>query len=94
MAGAHPSSGHGHGDAHGGAHTHPAPSVPKTVRDEAADTPLWVPALGLALFALLGLYVVTKIALRADADAAAAAAAAEAAPREAEGGAEDRGAGD
>jgi hypothetical protein len=62
-----------HHDDHD-AHPHPAPSVPLTVKDEAGDTPTWVPVVGLALLALLGLFVVYRAA-NPSGDAANAAAA-------------------
>ncbi|MBK8169802.1 MAG: hypothetical protein IPK60_05610 [Sandaracinaceae bacterium] len=47
--GAHPADAHPH-DAH------PAPGVPTTIRDEAANTPSWVPWVGIGfLVAFLGL---------------------------------------
>ena len=55
-------------------HPHPAPSVPKTVKDEAGDTPTWIPLVGLALLAVLAFFVVYRAANPStDADAAAAA---------------------
>ncbi len=38
---------------------HPHRPLP-TIVDEAVDTPLWVPAAGLALFVLLALFVVFR----------------------------------
>ena len=42
-------------------HKHAAPSLPEVV-DEAADTPAWVPALGLGLFALIALVFAMRLA--------------------------------
>lgn len=71
-------------------HSH-TPGLPE-IHDEAADTPMWIPMLGLALFALLALFLIVRAAV-ADAsaeleattgeEAAAAEAPAEAAPAEA-----------
>ena len=61
----------------------PAPGLP-AIADEAEDTPMWVPALGLALFVLVALYLVIGAAFE-DVDAEQAvdeAPAAEAAPAE------------
>jgi len=57
-----------------------APTLPEP-RDEAAPTPLWMPALGAVLVALLSLWVVFQ--LRAAEQAAAEAAKAEQAGAEA-----------
>ena len=38
-----------------------APSLPKVV-DEAPDTPSWVPALGLGLFALIAIALAIRLA--------------------------------
>ena len=59
-------------------HKH-APGLPEVV-DEAADTPAWVPALGLGLFALAAIAVAIRLAWvdanpPADPGAAQAAAA-------------------
>lgn len=40
-------------------HGHEAPGLPE-IRDEAADTPLWVPVLGLSLLVLLALVFVVR----------------------------------
>lgn len=42
--------------------THPHPPMP-AVHDEAADTPAWVPASGLALLIVMVLFVVMRAAL-------------------------------
>jgi hypothetical protein len=42
-------------------HDKHGPSLPKIV-DEAADTPTWVPALGLGLFALITVFVAIRLA--------------------------------
>ena len=42
--------------------THPHPPMP-AVTDEAADTPTWVPLSGLALFVVLVLFVMVRMAL-------------------------------
>lgn len=44
------------------------PGLPE-IRDEAADTPMWIPALGLALFVLATVWLVISAAF-ADVDAA------------------------
>jgi hypothetical protein len=69
-------------------HAHGLPEI----HDEAADTPMWVPVLGLALFAFLALFLIVRAAID-DAsaelnvvtgeDAPAEEAPAEAAPAEA-----------
>ena len=43
---------------------HDEPDVPgfPTIQDEAADTPMWVPAMGLALLALMVLMLVYRVA--------------------------------
>ena len=61
-----------HGEHHG-----PHPVLPP-VHDEAADTPLWVPITGIALFVLLGFFVALRGAMGegdgAEADGSAPAA--------------------
>jgi hypothetical protein len=57
MSGVHDSHAH---DEH--AEVHPHPPIP-TVTDEAADTPMWVPFAGLALFLVLALYVAIRSAI-------------------------------
>jgi hypothetical protein len=42
-------------------HKHAGPSLPEVI-DEAADTPNWVPALGLGLFALISLVFAARLA--------------------------------
>jgi hypothetical protein len=42
-------------------HPKSAPTLPKVV-DEAGDTPGWVPALGVGLFALAALLIVVRFA--------------------------------
>jgi hypothetical protein len=42
-------------------HANTPPTLP-TVVDEAGDSPTWVPVLGLALFALVGLLVAIRLA--------------------------------
>lgn len=49
--------------------THEPPGLPKVV-DEAADTPPWVPKLGLALLAAVVLYVVAMRVIEPASDAA------------------------
>lgn len=81
MAGSHDSHA---ADEHVEAHPHPA--IP-TITDEAADTPMWVPIAGLALFLVLALFVAIRSAMgpaeepapapEAPAEAAAEAPAAE-----------------
>jgi hypothetical protein len=41
---------------------HTRPGEPPEVRDEAADTPLWVPAVGLALLILGAVFLVWQSA--------------------------------
>lgn len=48
-----------HDDVHDG--PQPPPGLPE-IQDEAADTPMWVPALGLGLFVLVALYLVISSA--------------------------------
>ncbi|HET6336428.1 MAG TPA: hypothetical protein VFG30_24565 [Polyangiales bacterium] len=61
-------------------HDKHGPSLPE-IKDEAADTPAWVPALGLGLFALITIVVAIRLAwveanpVAVDAGAAQAAAA-------------------
>jgi hypothetical protein len=61
-------------------HDKHGPRLPE-IKDEAADTPGWVPALGLGLFALITIFVAIRVAwveanpVSADAAAAQAAAA-------------------
>lgn len=55
-------------------HAHAAPTVPTTVKDEAGDTPSWIPMVGLALLAVLGLFVVYRVANPSNATDGAAAA--------------------
>lgn len=75
MAGGHDSHAH---DEHDGA-AHPHPPLP-TITDEAADTPMWVPIAGLALFLVLALFVAVRSAMAPadDAPPADEAAAADA----------------
>ncbi|MCU0671264.1 MAG: hypothetical protein MUE69_00580 [Myxococcota bacterium] len=71
---------------------HHAPGLPE-IHDEAADTPMWLPMLGLAIFAIVALFLITRAAIEdasaeldatgaveAPADEAAPAAPAEAEP--------------
>lgn len=64
---------------------HDEPDVPglPEIQDEAADTPMWVPALGLALLAAFVLSFVLRAAI-AESDETVADEAAEAAEPEAE----------
>ena len=61
-------------------HDKHGPSLPE-IKDEAPDTPAWVPALGLGLFALITIFVAIRLAwveanpVAEDAGAAQAAAA-------------------
>ena len=66
------------------AHDKHAPSLPQVV-DEAPDTPAWVPALGLGLFALVSLIVAIQLAW-ADANPAAGDAGAQQASANLDGG--------
>ncbi len=43
-------------------HAHAAPTVPMTVKDEAGDTPAWIPMVGLVLLAVLSFFVVYRMA--------------------------------
>lgn len=58
MAGGHDS--HAHDDHSGEAHPHPP--LP-TITDEAADTPMWVPVAGVAIFLVLALFVAVRSAM-------------------------------
>ena len=42
-------------------HDQHAPRLPE-IKDEAADTPAWVPALGLGLFALIAIVIAVRLA--------------------------------
>jgi hypothetical protein len=76
MAGGHES----HGQQEHGGEVHQHPPLP-TITDEAADTPLWVPVAGLALFLVLALFVALRSAMAPTEEAAPEVeAAAEAAP--------------
>ncbi|MBX7192954.1 MAG: hypothetical protein K1X94_12890 [Sandaracinaceae bacterium] len=59
MSGGHDS--HAAHDDHDG-EVHPHPPLP-TITDEAADTPMWVPLTGLALFLVLALFVALRSAM-------------------------------
>ena len=52
-------------------HANTPPTVPKSIADEAGETPNWVPALGFALFAIFALVFAVQYARR-DAQAAGA----------------------
>jgi hypothetical protein len=41
---------------------HHAPGLPE-IHDEAADTPMWLPMLGLAIFAIVALFLITRAAV-------------------------------
>ena len=41
---------------------HHAPGLPE-IHDEAADTPMWLPLLGLTLFALVALFLIVRAAV-------------------------------
>jgi hypothetical protein len=59
---------------------HHAPGLPE-IHDEAADTPMWLPMLGLAIFAIVALFLITRAAIEdasAELDATAEEAPAEA----------------
>lgn len=63
---------------------HHQPGELPEIRDEAADTPMWVPGIGLALLILAALFIVWQSAsARLDAEATEAVEA----PADAEGGA-------
>ncbi|MEM6959933.1 MAG: hypothetical protein AAF645_29905, partial [Myxococcota bacterium] len=52
-----------------------APGLPE-IQDEAAKTPMWVPALGLGIFMALALWLIVGTVIdQANADAAASEAA-------------------
>ena len=51
---------------------HHTPGEPPSVRDEAADSPVWLPALGLVLLLLGAVFVVWQSAIT-DAEVAEAA---------------------
>jgi hypothetical protein len=54
-------------------HANTPPTVPRTIADEAGDTPNWVPALGFALFALIAVVFAVQYArLGSDAQPTAA----------------------
>jgi len=60
---------------------HSTPGEPPPVRDEAADSPLWLPALGLTLLLLGAIFIVWRSsATELDAGDAAAEETAEEAP--------------
>lgn len=67
-----------HGEDHASSdagHAHPPPGLPE-VKDEAGDTPSWVPKLGIfVVLGLVGLLVYAFAPLRAPANDAPAAAA-------------------
>jgi hypothetical protein len=65
---------HGEDHAHGeAAHAHPPPGLPE-VKDEAGDTPSWVPKLGVVVvLGLLGLLAYALVPLQAPASDAPAA---------------------
>ncbi len=51
---------------------HPAPTVPDKVQDEAADSPAWLPFLGLGLVALFAIgLAVSSVRARVNAEEAA-----------------------
>lgn len=57
------------------AHSHHTPGEPPAIRDEAADTPMWLPMLGIALLLLFAAYAVySAVSERQAADEAAEAA--------------------
>lgn len=65
---------HDDSSGHDAGHAHPPPGIP-TVKDEAGDTPPWVPKLGVALgLALLVFAVFLAAQARRTADEAAPAA--------------------
>lgn len=55
---------------------HHRPGEPPPIRDEAADTPFWLPVLGLCLLVLGALFVIWQSATAHDEAATAAPAAA------------------
>ncbi|MDQ3031319.1 MAG: hypothetical protein M3Y87_02805 [Myxococcota bacterium] len=69
------------GDAASAAHDSPSehPSLPP-VHDEAPDTPMWLPALGLALLAFFAVYGLLRSASSSDAELPESATAVEVAP--------------
>lgn len=42
---------------------HELTSVPATIRDEAGETPMWVPIVGLVLLALVGVSFAIRTAI-------------------------------
>lgn len=59
---------------------HDTPGEPPEIRDEAADSPMWLPALGLTLLLIGALFIIWRGASGDDAAGEEAAAAEEAAP--------------
>lgn len=66
-------------------HSHDEPDVPglPQIQDEAADTPMWLPATGLALLAVMVLMLVYHVSKGPETEAAEGDVAAEAAGEEA-----------
>lgn len=62
-------------------HSHDEPDVPglPQIQDEAADTPMWLPATGLALLAVMVLMLVYHVSKGPEAEATEGDVAAEAA---------------
>ena len=67
-------------DHHDG-EAHPHPALPP-VTDEAPDSPMWLPAAGLALLTILVLFAMFRAASNADEVVEGEAAAVEVAPAE------------
>ena len=65
-------------------HAHDEPDVPglPQIQDEAADTPMWLPATGLALLAILVLMLVYHVSKGPETEATEGDVAAEAAGEE------------
>ena len=65
---------HGEDSSHESGHAHPPPGIPE-VKDEAGDTPPWVPKLGVLLGVVVAALIALSIVLeqRAESDDAPAA---------------------
>lgn len=69
------------GDASSVAHDSPSAHPPlPPVHDEAPDTPMWLPVLGLALLGIFAVYGLLRSASSSDAEVPEGAPAAEVAP--------------
>lgn len=70
---------------------HHTPGEPPPIRDEAADSPLWLPALGLTLLLLGAIFVVWRSATAEEPEPPAAEEIAAAAAEGGDGAAEGEG---